>query len=222
MHRILARGAPSSTKQYCADCTVPELELIAEGVTAILESALVPDNWRTNADGSRIVAATRKMQAMHAKAMPFVYAELNNRIKARKLQSKNQYGLPKGSIDANEGAWAAARREFSEETGVDINAIVRVGNTAPLYHAKSRTILYVVTLPAVLVGQKGWDVASSETSATKWLTADQIAKVVSASSAIAMERELFGAGGAGLKALSAAKPAACTTKKCRLRGRQQA
>lgn len=63
IHRILAKGAPCSTAQYCADCTMPELELIAEGVTAVLESALVPESWRSNADGTPIVMATRRMQA---------------------------------------------------------------------------------------------------------------------------------------------------------------
>lgn len=155
--------------------------------------------------------------------MPWVFAELDSRIKARKLRSHTQYGLPKGSIDANEGDWAAARREFSEETGVDVNLIARVAEAAPVYHAKSRTILYVVTLPAALADKPGWDVANPETSGTKWLTASQIAKVVIGSTPIAMEKELFGPGGPGLKALlSAAKPPADrTAKKRRRRGRRQ-
>jgi len=80
--------------------------------------------------------------------------------------------------------------------------VKRAASIAPIFHAQTRTMLYVVALPSVFAAKPGWALSNPETSMAKWLTASEIAAVVSGGTAIKLEKDLFSKAGIAMNLLN--------------------
>lgn len=94
-------------------------------------------------------------------------------LRSRQLtEHAGQVSLPGGRIESNEGAWQAARREFSEELGCNISEEDLLGELSPLYVYGSHH--YVEVFVSTMAYRPAFNPASSEVAEVILLPLDHL------------------------------------------------
>lgn len=121
-----------------------------------------------------------------------VFVEQDNRILLVKRAvdpGKGRWAFPAGFVDAGEAPREAARREFREETGLDIE-ITRLLDVFPRNADDGGTADIIIAYAAHIIG--GALHPDDDAEAVGWFTAEDLPELVFATTAILVERWVKG------------------------------
>lgn len=100
----------------------------------------------------------------------------NESIKNRKI---SYWGFPKGHIDPGEKSRDAARREVSEETGIEVEILDKIGDSKYVYTRDGQRIFKVVTMFYMKYKSGNPTPQVGEILAARWFTPEVALKTLS-------------------------------------------